>query len=98
MDHTPTITNSLGLLTGPTTALGFPKRAARLLGASEAILEGIGVIIPMSDKAEYDHYVTQLREALDPDTFDALYADGRAMSLAEAVVYALEDEALSPDH
>jgi non-specific serine/threonine protein kinase len=80
---------SLALLAGPVGAKGQPKRAARLLGASEAIFEAWGVGPVAADKPELDRYLAAARAQLDEAAFKAAWAEGRAMSLEEAVAYAL---------
>jgi hypothetical protein len=79
-------------LAGPISARGDPERAARLLGASEALLETIGVGLQCSDQFEVDRYEAAVREQLDQATFEAAWAEGRAMSLEQAVTSALEEE------
>ena len=80
-------------LAGPAVTRGDPERAARLLGASEALLETMGVGLQPADQAEADRYVAAVRERLDEGTFEAAWAEGRAMSLEEAVAYALSEDA-----
>jgi tetratricopeptide (TPR) repeat protein len=80
-------------LAGPVSARGDPERAARLLGASEALLEAVGVSLQCGDQFEVDRYETAVREQLDKAAFEAAWAEGRAMSLEEALTYALGEEA-----
>jgi tetratricopeptide (TPR) repeat protein len=84
----------LGALAGPVAAQGDAERAARLLGAAEAAREAMGVEQLPSDQLEVDAYIAAARDQLDQATFDAAWAAGRAMSLEEAVAYALgQDDA-----
>ncbi|NIO72250.1 MAG: hypothetical protein GTN71_25300, partial [Anaerolineae bacterium] len=46
-----------------------------------------------ADQSAVDRYVAALREQLDEATFEAARAEGRAMSLEEAVAYALDEDA-----
>jgi predicted ATPase/DNA-binding CsgD family transcriptional regulator len=80
-------------LAGPVGARGDAERAARLLGAGEALLEALGVGLQPADKLEVDRYQAAVREQLDEATFEAAWAAGRAMSLEEAVAYALGEDA-----
>jgi non-specific serine/threonine protein kinase len=80
-------------LAGPVSARGEPERAARLLGASEALFETIGVGLQAGDQFEVEGYEAAVREQLDQAVFEAAWAEGRAMSLEEAVAYALGEEA-----
>ena len=47
--------------------------------------------LPLGDKPLYDRHLAQARAALDRLAFDAAWAEGRAMTLDEAVEYALGD-------
>ena len=66
-------------------------RAARLLGAAEAQFEAIGAAMWPADRLEYERSVTAARAALSEEVFAAAWAEGRAMTLEQAVAYALED-------
>jgi non-specific serine/threonine protein kinase len=70
-------------------AQGHAERAVRLRGAAEALREAIGVPLPAVDRAQYDHYVETARAALGEKTFAAAWAEGRKMTMEEAVAYAL---------
>jgi predicted ATPase/DNA-binding CsgD family transcriptional regulator len=66
------------------------QRAARLFGAAEAARERIGTPFPPGEKPLYEHHLAQARTDLDRATFDEAWTEGGAMSLADAVAYALE--------
>jgi tetratricopeptide (TPR) repeat protein len=66
-----------------------PERAARLLGAAEATRETLGAPIMPREKADYDHSVSQTREALGKGAFGAEWSRGRSMTLDQAIAYAL---------
>jgi predicted ATPase/DNA-binding CsgD family transcriptional regulator len=80
---------ALATLAGPVTAKGDPERAARLLGASAALFEALGTGPQPVDQPEIDQYIAALRTQLDGARFGAAWAEGRALSLDEAVSYAL---------
>jgi hypothetical protein len=42
------------------------------------------------DQIEYEHNTKALRESLDGANFETAWAEGRAMTLEQAVEYALE--------
>jgi tetratricopeptide (TPR) repeat protein len=86
----------LAAMAGPVAAGGHPQAAARLLGASEALMGALGIIMPAADWSTLDRNVEAVREQLDEATFDAAWAEGRAMSLEQAVSYALEVEQPRP--
>jgi tetratricopeptide (TPR) repeat protein len=79
----------LATLAGPVAAKGDPKRAACLLGASEALLEAMGVSLAPVDQIEVDRYASAVREQLGEMMFQTAWAEGRAMSLEEAIALAL---------
>jgi len=72
--------------------IGKPEQAARLFGAVEALLEGIGMRgrKDPSDQKEFDHYVAAIRAHLDEAAFANAWAEGRAMTLEQAIAYALQ--------
>jgi non-specific serine/threonine protein kinase len=71
---------------------GMPARAARLFGASEAGLDSMGATLESSLVEQRAVAMASAREALGESEFERLLAEGRAMSLDEAIVYALADE------
>jgi len=68
------------------------ERSARLLSAAETLLDTIGLSLAAwpEMRADYDRYVAAARAQLDEATFAAAWAQGRAMTLDQAVAYALE--------
>jgi predicted ATPase/class 3 adenylate cyclase len=76
---------------GSVTAASAPIRAARLLAAATSVRETIGAPLPAYDRAEHDTAVDQVRAVLDSAVFSAAWADGRAMTLEQAVEYALDE-------
>lgn len=63
-----------------------PERGARLISAAEALMESIGVAFVPEER---DIMLT-LREQLSDTKFEALRDEGRAMTMEQAVAYALE--------
>jgi non-specific serine/threonine protein kinase len=73
------------------------ERAARLWGAAEAILETTEIIAyaHAPDRSLYQRQVAAARARLGEAAWETAWAEGRAMTPQQAVVYALkEDEAL----
>ena len=87
------LVGGLAVLAGPAAAKGQSERAVRLLGASEALREATGLGLQAADQFEIDRYVASARAQLDEATFEAAWAEGRAMTLEEAVAYALGEDA-----
>ncbi|HLF77029.1 MAG TPA: LuxR C-terminal-related transcriptional regulator [Dehalococcoidia bacterium] len=81
----------LGHLAGIT---GYPERAARLRGASEAIAERTGEGYAGSTARE--SRVQSVRALLGAEQFAALDSEGRAWSEDEAIAYALEPDEPQP--
>jgi Tetratricopeptide repeat len=67
-----------------------PERAARLAGAAEGLRERIGLRSwPVLRRGE-DELRTQVREALGPDRFEDVFADGTRLTQREAIALARE--------
>ena len=80
-------------LAGVAAAQGQAGRAARLLGAAEAVRESIGFVLPPIYRADYDRDEAAVRAQLDEAVFAAAWAAGRAMSLEQAIAYAISEDA-----
>jgi hypothetical protein len=72
-------------------ARNHPIRAARLFGAGEALRERIGTPLPPSQRGQYDLLVESIRAQLDTVAFEKAWAEGHAMTLEQAVAYALKE-------
>jgi tetratricopeptide (TPR) repeat protein len=72
-------------------AHGNPRRAARLLGAAEALRQSIGASRPPPEQPAYDRRLEAVHSALDEAEFAAAWAEGQALSLEEAMCVALEE-------
>jgi hypothetical protein len=66
-----------------------PERAARLYGVAEAMLESAGTRLDLIDRLGYDQYVATTREQLGEVAFAQAWAEGRAMTLEQAIECAL---------
>jgi non-specific serine/threonine protein kinase len=73
-------------------AQGQATRAVRLLGAAAAAHKALGAPLPPSEREEQDQIIAAARCALEEDAFAGAWAEGQAMSLEQAVAYALERE------
>ncbi len=72
-------------------ARGDSARAARLLGAAQALCESTGTAVQPADRAAHAEAVARTREACGADEFDREWREGAAMRLDEAIEYALGD-------
>jgi predicted ATPase len=82
----------LAFLAGPVAAQGDPERAAQLLGASDALLKAMGLRHQPQDQPEVDRFEAAVREQLSKEIFNSAWGKGQAMSLEQAIAYALEEE------
>jgi predicted ATPase len=86
------IAESLERLAALAVAEAHADRAARLLGAAAALRAAIGLATPPAERTEYERDVEVVRIALDDLDFRAAWAAGRAMTLEQAVAYALDEQ------
>ena len=68
---------------------GHLERAARLLGASEALREARGLALFPFLQSEHDRVVAAAQRGLDPDAFSAARNEGRMLSIDHAVTFAI---------
>jgi predicted ATPase/transcriptional regulator with XRE-family HTH domain len=79
-------------LAGLAAAQGQAVRAARLAGAAEIVRQTAHAPLSPADQARYERYLAPARAQLDAETFLAAWIEGRALSLDQAVAYALSLE------
>jgi predicted ATPase/DNA-binding SARP family transcriptional activator len=90
------ILEGFGIVAG---AQGKAQRAVRLLGASEAMISAIGLRGHpeyVLDRALYERIEAGTRAELGEVAFEAAFSEGRSMSPAMAIEYALEEAAPKP--
>jgi predicted ATPase/class 3 adenylate cyclase len=71
------------------------ERAARLFGAAEAIREDMGALTYAAELADYERNLAAARAQLGGDpakeaAWDGAWQEGRAMSIEQAIAYALQ--------
>ena len=71
---------------------GEAERAARLFGAAEALREAVGYQHAPEEVALREPYLATIRSRLDEMAWEATWAEGRGMSMEQAVEYALSEE------
>jgi predicted ATPase/DNA-binding CsgD family transcriptional regulator len=86
---------ALSVLAGALNGLGELEMAARLLGASESLMDEMGAAYQRQDRHQIDRYVADVRARLDEATFHVAWREGQAMSLEQAVAYAIGDADLA---
>jgi len=80
----------LDIIASAQAAQGRPLRSACLQGASEQLLESAAAVLPPTHRWVRDRYFEDTKAALGHAAFQAALADGRAMSMRQAIQYALE--------
>jgi hypothetical protein len=68
-------------------------RAARLLAASEALREAVGTPRASSEQEKHERSLAAIRAELGEGAFAKAWAEGGAMASAQAVEYALGEQA-----
>jgi tetratricopeptide (TPR) repeat protein len=77
-------------------AQGQPRWAARQGGAAEAERERLGLPHGVSDRDFAGRAIQAMRTALGEETFAAAWAEGRAITLVEAIAFALAGDIDAP--
>jgi non-specific serine/threonine protein kinase len=67
------------------------RRAARLLGAAEALRASLGSTMTWQEQAEYDHHLATLRAQMDEAALAKGWAAGQALTMEQAIAFALEE-------
>lgn len=83
---------TLGNAAGVAAGLGQPERSIRLAGASTAHRERIGVSLPPLFKDRFEQMIISARQTVSESVQTEIWAEGTAMTLEEAVTYALTDQ------
>jgi predicted ATPase/class 3 adenylate cyclase len=91
LDEKREIASCLDGLAGLALGQGQAERAARLMAVAEALRQAIGTSLPPSRRTVLDSTLEAARATLDATVFSAAWAEGRAMTIEEAL-----DEALKP--
>jgi tetratricopeptide (TPR) repeat protein len=91
----------LDALAGVASSEGQPERAAHLYGAGQALRWGtyhraLRPRWPMGARVDYERDVAAVRSRLSESAFAGAWSEGKAMTLEQAVAYALEPTATFP--
>jgi predicted ATPase len=71
---------------------GVAEKAVRLFGAAAALRSSIGSVIDPVDQANYKKNINSLRAKLGRERFKAAWDDGHALTLEQAVAFALKNQ------
>ena len=77
------------ILAGSLGATGESERAVRLFSAAATVGERMGAFVELADRPEFERIIAAVRGTLDEATFQAAWAEGRKMTLDQAVADAL---------
>jgi hypothetical protein len=77
------------------TAKGESLRAAKLWGATDALFEKLGLAILEENRQVRERFREEARESSDSGSRAEAWEQGRAMTLDQAVAYALTGETVS---
>jgi hypothetical protein len=72
-------------------ARGQPVRTAQSIGAADSVMAAIDARWWPTEQFAYDFIATMIRALLDEATWDAAYAEGRTMTVDQAIAYALKE-------
>ncbi len=76
---------------GVAITLGDFERAAKLLAAAMALSETIHTPLMTDDRERYERYVAEVSAKLNDATLKSAWAEGRAMTMQQAIEYALQE-------
>jgi len=71
-----------------------PVRAARLFGARDSINESIGALDNQQIQRTFGPILERTKSMLDEAAFQSAWAEGRAMTMDQAIEYALSEESV----
>jgi tetratricopeptide (TPR) repeat protein len=91
MGHRADIAHGLEELAKVAAAERDMARAVRLWAAAEGLREAAGASVPPHPSVDHAHPLAMARDVLGEETFAAAWAEGCAMSLDQAVRFALEE-------
>ncbi|MGQ0550991.1 MAG: ATP-binding protein [Armatimonadota bacterium] len=83
------IIHSLEGFAGLAAAQAQPQRALRLSGAAASLREAIGAPLSPTEHARLAHRLEAARQTLSEEVTTELWTEGRAMTLEQAIAYAL---------
>jgi predicted ATPase/DNA-binding winged helix-turn-helix (wHTH) protein len=91
--HRLGIAESLEALAGLEFAAGRPGAGARICGQAARLRKEIGSPLPPWERSRYDRQIASGRAAIGNDVaFDLAWQEGHAMTLEQAIEYALQEQ------
>jgi len=84
------VAEGIGWLAKGAALEGQPERAARLWGAATALQEALGRALTTNERGGLEEYQSAARAALGDEVFAAAFAAGEALTMEEAIAFALK--------
>jgi tetratricopeptide (TPR) repeat protein len=88
----PAVANQLECFAAIAIVEKNPRRAAKLFGAAEIIRNKAQSPMTDYEQKEYDQSIAQLRSMLSETEVNGLWAEGRSLTMAQAIRLALEEK------
>jgi ATP/maltotriose-dependent transcriptional regulator MalT len=83
---------ALAMLAGPVASQGKGWRAAKLLGASQAIFERMSISLQPADQVEIDCYADAAAKQIGQQAYQVARAEGQRLSFDQAMAYAIQKD------
>ena len=92
MGHRAAVAHQMECLAFIAKSLEQVEKATKLLGAAEALRQKIGIDMAPYEREEYEREVADLKANMDGKEFASLWAEGRSLSMEQAIQFALAPE------
>ena len=91
MGHRAAVAHQLECLAFLLKALEQTEKAIKLLGAAESLRQRIEIDMTPLEREEYEKEVADLKANMDEKEFASLWADGRSMTMDDAIELAMRE-------
>jgi len=91
MGHRAAIAHQFECLAFIAKAMEHTERAIRLFGAAETLRQKIGIDMTTQEREEYEKEITNLKANMDEKEFASLWAEGRSMTMDDAIELAVSE-------
>ena len=89
--HRAAVAHQLESIAFISKALEQVEKALKLFGAAEALREKIEIDMTLQERESYDKEVADIKANMDEKEFVSLWAEGRSMTMDEAIELAVEE-------
>ncbi len=73
-------------------ACGLTGRGLRLFGTAQRVIDETGAVLEFVDATGPERALAAARTQVSPEEFEQMWQEGRAMSMEQAIDYALSEE------